>query len=376
MCDPGTDTLKKLIVKNFESHKDTSVVFSPGINIITGDTDVGKSSLRRACEWVVCNRPLGTEFINWDSKSSSVILDEVEKYRSQSGKHFYKCRGITYKAFGHGVPGAVTRELRLSDENIQGQHDPYFLLKDSPGQVARVLNSVTDLSLIDRCLKEGKKRIRKTITRMEVIGEQTDEREAKRKSLLWTEEAIKETAQYEQLVKTDRDLYTQIRELEVLVEKARNPRLKVLSSLPTDLARVKAGESKEKNLEAEITLLQTLISQAKAFVYPSVSKDLEQVQGIRLKLSESEIQALEPLIRKASPVSLPLAAKDAQALRGARDRSEDLKTQIAELETQVETLKDSSAELKTLSEDYKQQKKAFDLELKSLGICPLCGGEL
>ena len=368
--------MKKLQVINFESHKDTTVVFSLGVNIITGATDVGKSSLRRACEWVICNRPLGTEFINWDSKATTVILDGVEKYRSQGGKHFYKCSGKVYKAFGHGVPGAVTRELRLTQENIQEQHDPYFLINDSPGQVARILNSVTDLSLIDRCLKEGKKRIRKTITRLEIIDEQAQERETKRESLLWAEEAIKEVDHYEQFVRTEKTLDGQTAVLKKLITKAQNPELEILNLVTEDLEQVKTYRLKAEDREARIKLLGSLISQAEAPVQPPVIEDLEQVQKAKEILKDSRIKNLKSLLQRASPVAFPLATVDIQILQNQRVKIKSIKTRITVLETKIKDYETGSKNLQALSNDYNQQKKAFDMELKSLGICPLCGGNL
>jgi len=368
--------LKSLRVKNFESHRDTTVDFSPGVNIITGATDVGKSSLRRACEWVICNRPLGTEFINWDSKAATVILDGVEKHRSRNGKHFYKCHGKVYKAFGHGVPGAITRELRLTKENIQEQHDPYFLINDSPGRVAQVLNSVTDLSLIDRCLKEGKKRIRKIITRLEVIGEQFDEREAKREALLWTEEAIKKVKQYEQFERARSALSNQIGVLEDLVTRAQDPELRILNLVARDIEQVKTWGLKIDDQETRIKVLQSLISQAKSPVQPPVTKDLEQVQRIKEGLEETRTQVLESLLQKASPVTVPPVTKDTQVLQGLRDKAKSMKTRIEDLETGIKACETSAKKLRHLSANYEQQEEDFEAELKSLGVCPLCGGSL
>jgi DNA repair exonuclease SbcCD ATPase subunit len=38
---------------NFETHKDSLIEFSPGMNVIRGSTDQGKSTIRRALTYVV-----------------------------------------------------------------------------------------------------------------------------------------------------------------------------------------------------------------------------------------------------------------------------------------------------------------------------------
>ena len=53
---------KGLEIENFESHKDTQIDFDNGVNAIIGTSDSGKSSIRRAIEWAIHNRPQGFGF--------------------------------------------------------------------------------------------------------------------------------------------------------------------------------------------------------------------------------------------------------------------------------------------------------------------------
>ena len=43
--------LKKLILKNFQSHSDSELEFDKGINVICGNSDSGKSSIIRSFIW-------------------------------------------------------------------------------------------------------------------------------------------------------------------------------------------------------------------------------------------------------------------------------------------------------------------------------------
>jgi exonuclease SbcC len=55
--------IKKLSLRNFQSHRETDLEFSPGLNIIVGPSDQGKSAIIRALRWLFYNEPRGTGFI-------------------------------------------------------------------------------------------------------------------------------------------------------------------------------------------------------------------------------------------------------------------------------------------------------------------------
>src|SRR5665647_764854 len=58
--------IKSLEIHNVQSHKDTFLEFDPGVNVIIGSSDSGKTAILRAIKKVVFNRPLGDSFIsNW-----------------------------------------------------------------------------------------------------------------------------------------------------------------------------------------------------------------------------------------------------------------------------------------------------------------------
>ena len=70
--------IKSIQIKNIQSHKDTSLEFSPGINAIVGSSNNGKSAVLRALYWARYNRPLGTDTLlsHWavDKKGNQMVL--------------------------------------------------------------------------------------------------------------------------------------------------------------------------------------------------------------------------------------------------------------------------------------------------------------
>ncbi|RLB11180.1 MAG: hypothetical protein DRG39_04680 [Deltaproteobacteria bacterium] len=147
-----------LKIRNFQSHKNTEINFSPGVNVIIGLSDTGKSSILRALRWVVENRPAGFAFRPWFAKKGectevTVGLPEVDVRRVRSStENLYWLGEEKLEGFGQDVPERVKEVLNLGEGCFQKQLDPVFLLTDSPGEVARTLNRVTRLDEIDALL--------------------------------------------------------------------------------------------------------------------------------------------------------------------------------------------------------------------------------
>jgi len=149
--------IKTLHLRNFLSHKDSLLEFSPGVNVLIGPSDSGKTSLIRALRWIADNRPSGDEFrSHWAGREPtkvSVELDSGEVItRIKGTDNFYELDGQVFRAFGTDVPPPISDALQLSPINIQYQLDAPFLLGDSAGGVARYLNQIVNLEDIDKSL--------------------------------------------------------------------------------------------------------------------------------------------------------------------------------------------------------------------------------
>lgn len=136
----------KLTIQNYQGHEDSTLEFvSPGINAIVGKNGHGKSSVFRAMRSV----PLGDSLYRRKrTKETRVTLDGCTKGYVKS-KNIYQVDDTEYKALRNLVPKEVTDRLQLKEVNFRSQHQPYFLLHDSPGAVARAMNELTDLGVID-----------------------------------------------------------------------------------------------------------------------------------------------------------------------------------------------------------------------------------
>lgn len=164
--------IRRLLIKNFQKHKKLDLKLGK-ITTFIGPTDAGKSAIIRALRWLFFNKPNTTGLARWGT-TSTVVKAKVEGHTitRQKGKaNTYKLNDEEYRAFGAGVPPAISDILNLSELNIQQQAEAHFWLSDTPGQVGRSLNKIVDLSIIDYTINELQKRSREAKTKKEVAVE-------------------------------------------------------------------------------------------------------------------------------------------------------------------------------------------------------------
>ena len=68
--------IKSVSIKNFKSHKDSTILLTSGVNSIFGDSDSGKSAIIKALYWCINNQPSGDSFIN-NPKIPTIVAIEL-----------------------------------------------------------------------------------------------------------------------------------------------------------------------------------------------------------------------------------------------------------------------------------------------------------
>ena len=156
-------TFTSIHLENFQSHEDTTLELDPGVNVIIGPSDSGKTAIVRALRWLVWNRPTGEAFrSSWGGDTTvTIYLDKrmVSRVRTKNHNAYYIDDQV-YEAFKADVPSDVVKLLNIDSINLQQQLDRPFLLDAHPSQVAQYLNEVAHLDVIDRALGRLTKWIR------------------------------------------------------------------------------------------------------------------------------------------------------------------------------------------------------------------------
>ena len=174
-----------LSIKNFQRHKRIDVPLSQ-ITTIIGETESGKSSIFRALRWLCLNLPRGVSFKRIGASAGTevtLIADGIEVDRLRGKTNEYRLEGESYVAFGKGVPDAISKLLAVDSVNFQGQLDQPYWLTESPGQVARNLNAIVDLDIVDASLTDVGKESRKAKAEVVFIKSRLTEAKAEMKRL-------------------------------------------------------------------------------------------------------------------------------------------------------------------------------------------------
>jgi exonuclease SbcC len=169
--------IDSLEITNFQAHKKTKIDFGPTITTIVGRSDIGKSAIIRALQWVMQNKQKGNSFVRHGAKSCKVCLtgDFGTVVRTRTGReNTYVLNEKEYKAFGSKVPEDIERSINTNDINFQLQYDSPFWLSQTGGEISRQLNSIIDLSEIDEILKAANSEIRKQKTKIDIISERIE----------------------------------------------------------------------------------------------------------------------------------------------------------------------------------------------------------
>ena len=169
--------LQTIQIHNFQSHENSQLDLSPGINTLVGDSDCGKSAVMRAILWAIANSPQGDAYVSdWtktpkgkqmSGAATYVAIDtnpqkgrgkfSVVRKRSPEFNGYEVFDGsdnTQFEALRTDVPREVSQCFNIGPVNIQRQMDPPFLIASTPGEAARFINQLVNLTDIDEAQTE------------------------------------------------------------------------------------------------------------------------------------------------------------------------------------------------------------------------------
>lgn len=255
--------LEKLHIRGFQCHERLTINFDPLATVLVGRSDVGKSAILRALRWVCTNRPGGSAFIQHDAKFSRVTLfaDGRKITRSKGIKNVYRLDDHLYKAFGSGVPDDIVKLLNVGSVNFAGQLDAPFWFLKSPGEVAKELNSVVNLTLIDAVQAKIASELRQAKAREEVSEQRLQEASHQVDQLSWVEgarEGLLNLVSLEKQCETTRAQIARLRKLLADVQKVEAFRDRASKAIVVLAKVVRQGE-RVQVLRARVERLRNLL---------------------------------------------------------------------------------------------------------------------
>ena len=236
--------IRQIAIENFQSHKKTILKLDPGVNVIVGPSDKGKSAAIRAVLWVIENRPLGTAFVSdWakekkkkkieltDTCEVQIELDDgrlIGRVRSNEENKYY-IDDVDLDAPKTSIPDEISLALNIGDVNIGRQMDAPFLISSSSGEAARFLNQVIHMEIIDETMKFAEQHRRKVQTQIEQITIEIKEISEYISTYDWIEDAEPLVEIYTVIVNKKIDIKSQITELENQIDDYTEKKAKIAS---------------------------------------------------------------------------------------------------------------------------------------------------
>jgi DNA repair protein SbcC/Rad50 len=345
--------IQTIQINNFQSHKHTHLTLDPGVNIIVGPSDSGKTAILRALRWLVWNRPTGEAFrSSWGGETLvEITVDDLILQRSKDKENIYKIVNGNevklLKAFGTEVPEEIKKVLNLDDSNLQQQMDAPFLISSSPGDVAAHFNKIARLDQIDSSLKlisQGVKKLSSHIEqdkqREKILTEQLkfydflDFAEIDLEALEALEQdqlkVINDSRTLEKLINSINDNDEEIKEQELLI------------SFDEDVNAIIALYEKQESVLADAGELKALINRI---------EDVKQA-----------------ILQHETLLSVNIYVEELETLISAKN---DVKQKRKELNELVDKIDSGTYALDTLSKRLKTMEEKFHKYMPE--VCPLCG---
>ncbi|MEW6448735.1 MAG: AAA family ATPase [Bacillota bacterium] len=169
--------LKRVILENFQSHRQTEIVLAPTVTVLIGESDQGKSAVVRALRWLFYNKPKGADFLRVGADRCRVAVEFedgltiVRERRGKTNRYEILQPGrepYVEEGFGRDVPEAVQELTEIRPLKLEGasfelhvahQLDPPFLLKETPAVRARAVGHLSGTHLFDAADKRAARKL-------------------------------------------------------------------------------------------------------------------------------------------------------------------------------------------------------------------------
>jgi DNA repair ATPase RecN len=405
--------LRRLIMKNFQSHADTVFDFHPHLCTIIGNSDEGKSSAVRALAAVLQN-DVSNAYVRHgaDCFEVTVELDDGSRVTRVKGAKVnkYIVNGEEFERLGDSMPDKVREVLGyvgvLVDDSeipvtISGQGVEPFLLSESAPVRAKLLGMISGLDVIDKALREMQKDSNQfdKEARMAAGLLLEQEKEAKELAAELLEKEVffvainAASAQYESIVGRF-EKFKKLRDDFAVIESGRKAIYQVSLNLRDALSRISfdvltnSVKKLKKLSELKITYRQVLEHESKTKKSLSDSIDFEKVRldMDRLRSFSGASMRLSSLRRELSSIDNDIASKSKllklslndievivigdnfariRELRKTLDKVAHIKHEHDALISAIADLDKKLVKGLEMVDDYKKQ-------LASLDICPFC----
>lgn len=414
---------------NIQKHKNLTLKLTTGLNIIHGDTGVGKTGVLRGLMWLYGERQRSIVRDGEKKCSFTATLDsgikikrikqvtrdkETDKIKSTTINRYEvyypdKEEPVTYNKVGKKIPPEIAELLGKVELEVDGeqllldftkQKEPYFFLAEKGSFRMKILNKLTGCEVLDRTVHSYNKDItrinrEKGILETELNSNRehaskiNDELTTKRIKLQEVKiliDEIKKLGERNRILKSalnkDEEINCDLQELNLLKSK-----IKVIDQDEIDYL---------KNLNNKINTLQPLIINYNK-ITTNIKNDEEKLSSLQvidlsaIKKLSIRIDVLSGLcarnrsnVMSINKLEKELVLKKSQqidisALKDLYNRVKTIKDSVTQLTSKNKAIKTLETQKSTLTKQIEQNDvkiKEMIKTAKDLGLCPNCGFKL
>jgi len=410
--------ITKAELKNFQSHKHTLLDLEEGINVIAGESDQGKSSVYKAFDWVFNNkvngdRPSDSITSNWAKSTTKAGATsykqnteveftfsngiKVKRIKGKENKYILTTPDETREFTGNGqnVPNEIKDAIKLSYLNQAPQHEAYFILFDSPGQIAQKINEIVDLSLGDDLLKIIKSESRATNSKVKVYEEEKGTKEEELKEYSYIDKMESDfnslTIKHETMESVEAKLnkcvilYSDLVEIESQLKQYSNLESKgsSLNKLLNDLEGISSLNKRINSIDSYLVDVEYLSNEMKivnqiTIKEAGINKLLDLFEKHKKMVDKyndvvytlDKLNSLEEEIKRLPSID---RLEKVNSLIEDCDRIDLLEKRCLAIDECLAKVVALSREKKELDNFIKDKEEKFHTAMSEFDVCPLCG---
>lgn len=403
--------IKRIRLKNFESHEDSEIEFTDGFNLIVGQSNQGKSSIVRAISMVIANKfdkdsvRTGEDFceVEIESEKGSILAQRgasinrwVIKF-SDGTKKEYKNIGTTVPPEVIGILGMGERSHGDIKElsNIMFQFEKHYMLSEIDGKkatsnmIARMMDEAIGIGGMEELIKDMavdfqnfKKDLNSCVSEMSVLKSEIMDEDIfneTRRSIDRLREKRDEVKEIETLLNDSKDISLKLSSIHSNINKI-IPRISVISKIESLCSKLNVLEDKIIKIKKSLSLIEKIgrledhiekINDLN-FLFVNANNRFTQLSLFKNVLSLNEkIKKLE-----LSKVDLSNVSAKIEKLENDMRRIEDAERMLYNARLTYRKIRRAeSNSIDSLKKLEQSSKELHDL-MDDLGACPLCGASL
>ena len=347
-------TVDKIKVKSFQSIKQGEVDLG-SFTVFTGPSSSGKSAFLRAAEALVRNSFVPSQVRMGDNLSEVTMEVDGHTVTAQRGKSksTYILDGEEFTKAGRSVPEEIAEVFSLPqilevESTFATQFDKPYLIADPGSVAAKVLGSLTNVSVLHSGLRE------------------TNRRALELRSLLKVKKADRDTMveSLKEFDGLDAQL-TQLKDAEAIMEEAESHQeriseveksIGVFESHRQELLSIKENMV---DLDRPEDLLENILKMEPRLV--ALNNLVHALEGASERLPSWDYTQV--------PTEIPDASEDENKMKRHDSLIQDITAKAVELKNYLTSSETIAATIADLQAQY-------DTILNGLDVCPLCNSQI